>query len=322
MKMLAALLSLIIFISISASRADTCDPSKILRQNVSSYQSNVMVFLSYVNSVEKSDAQASASGAGISYAGIGVNWNDARSISQFLETHEDYKVSTQQSVSVMRSTLSDESVKAYIACLNAGGLAIAIPDAAMSEEVFQLRIFWNPKGNIPEKKHTLAIRVTNGKIQDASGQETVSFSTNIDPNYSVPLTVSRDLDKALFITAVVDNDSDLVSIPARPQFLVKWKVVATKEDALERSDNAGLSVIDRDECISAEPDAILLPSTAKFVGQTYGPDATAKPNPDKSNAVSVCGVFHAHSACRTHDCDAGIHGHFSVVQLYTEARKH
>jgi hypothetical protein len=175
MKLLLALFSLITLIFISEKTwADTCDPSKILRQNVASYQSNVMVFLSYVNNVEKSEVQASSSGAGISYAGIGVNWNDAKSIGQFLETHEDYKVSTQQSVSVMRSTLSDESVKAYIACLNAGGLAIAIPDAAMSEEVFQLRVFWNPKGNIPEKKHTL----TDGKIQDVSGQESVSVSTD------------------------------------------------------------------------------------------------------------------------------------------------
>ncbi|MCZ8543077.1 hypothetical protein OOJ09_02705 [Mesorhizobium qingshengii] len=322
---IAALFIAVTFVSLSQvtpSFSDACDPNKILRQDVTSYQSNLLVFLSYVNSVLQTNDQNDNNNGALSYGDLKLSFAEAKAMNEFLQTHEDFHLSKEESTSVLRSTLSEASVQAYIACLGVGGVAITVPDAAISDKLFKFRVYWNPKGGVAHgNSYKLKVSVTSGKLVNDDGGTTLNDSEDIEINGSVPFTAVRDnLDEQMYISAAVGRETDLVSIPARPQFLLKSKLVFTapKPDTLLRSDHYGLVAIDRDECVAAEPDTILLPSTVKFVGQFYGADARAVPNPAKSDSSSACGLFHAHSACRTHDCDAGIVGYFSVNELYVE----
>jgi hypothetical protein len=53
-----------------AYAAQACDPDKILRQNVETYNANLTVWLSYVNNLVRSTQSSSSDSVGISYAGI------------------------------------------------------------------------------------------------------------------------------------------------------------------------------------------------------------------------------------------------------------
>jgi hypothetical protein len=308
-----AMIYCIISIStISFAFADKCDPNAILRQNVTSYQSNVAVWMSLVSNLTKSSQDSSSQSFGISYAGVGLTYGDAKSLSEYISQQKNYTVSEQQSVSILRSTLSPDSVKAYIACLGSNkGLAIVIPDAALNEDAFQFTVDWNP--NYRPRGDVLELKVTNGKIDGKS-------SVHVQYPASVPFSITRDVSKTLFISATIDSQSDIVSLPHRPSFTMKLR--EKYEPPLDKPEfysieDAGHSLqpLKASLCVSASPDSILIPSTMipQFLISGDRPRATV--NEDKKNSgLKSCGIVYNSTPCK--ECSMQIRGRFSIFEAY------
>lgn len=175
-KTLSRLLCAILAMDLSAAyaAAPACNANEILRNNVESYQSNLVVWLSYISNLIQDRKSSSSSSAGISYAGIALNLDDARSMSEYISQQKNYTLSQQQSVSILRSTLSPDSVKAYIACIGANrGLSIVIPADALDESSFPFEVYWDP--SYSPKGKLLVMKVINGKID---GESKVTIQQN------------------------------------------------------------------------------------------------------------------------------------------------
>jgi GNAT superfamily N-acetyltransferase len=226
------------------SFAADCDPNAILRQNVTAYQSNFLVWLSNVENLTKSTSSSNNSNAAISYVGVALSLSDARNISDYISQQKQFTLSEQQSVSVLRSTLSADSVKAYIACIGANrGVSVIVPDAALNEQVFQLTVNWDPK--YKPNNNELTINVTNGNIVGDA-------KAILQPTESKTFTINRDLSKTLFVSAVIDGQSDLISMPATPKFVVKLRERDSPDFELIRDGGHGTSLVKRDACITAD----------------------------------------------------------------------
>jgi hypothetical protein len=252
---------------------------------------------------------------GISYAGIGLSFSDAKSLSEFVSQQQNYNLSQQQTVSVLRSTLSPDSVKAYIACVDSSrGVSIELPDAALSEDNFQFTVSWNP--NYKAKKSTLKIVTTNGEIIGDS-------KVQISPTDSTTFTLKRTLpDKALFISASVDGKTDIVSIPRLPAFALKLRELfdppkEQPQDTLIRDGGHGTVYVDRIHCISATSgDTSLIPSTMIFEGQIYGDTNRAKVTIDTKTNSSRRSCGHMINSTGCNQCSNGITGRFAIFEAY------
>jgi hypothetical protein len=301
-------------LSISQAHSEKCDPDKILRQNISNYQSNLAVWMSYVNNLTKSTNQASSESFGVSYAGVGLSYGDAKSLSEYINQQQNYTLSEQQSVSILRSTLSEDSVKAYIACLNSNrGLAIVVPDAALNEDAFQFSVDWNPPTR--PRDHVLEVNVTNGTIDGKT-----KIKVNVQVPDSKPFALTRDANKTLFISATLDGQSDIISLPRRPQFIVKLR--EKYEPPLDQQpfysiEDGGHSLqpLKQPLCISATTDSILLPSTMIPQFAISGDRPRATVNEDKKNSsLKACGLVYNSTPCK--ECSMQIRGRFSVFEAY------
>lgn len=260
------------------SATAACDPDKILRQNVEQYNESISVFLSYLRNLQSSTDESSKTGIGLSYAGIGLSYDDAKSLSQYLSLYENYVISKEQSISVLRSTLSPDSVRAYIACLKSNDpVTVIIPDTALNEPVFQFTVEWNP--NFRAKADHLTVNVTNGTIKGRK-----SATVFMQPTDSFPFELKRDGkgDKTLFITAhIAGKTSDPASLPGIPQFRLTLKPTSAPppgqpEADIKRSGHYGTSYVKDDYCVTPKADSILIPSTLKFVGRIVGDPGRAR----------------------------------------------
>jgi hypothetical protein len=235
-------------------------------------------------------------------------------MSDYINQQKNYSLSEQQSVSILRSTLSPDSVKAYIACLQANkGLTIQIPDAALKEDTFQFTVDWSP--NYHPRKNLLELKVTNGKIE---GDNKVV----VDYPVSKTFTLTRDLGKTLFLSASIDSQSDIVSLPALPKFIVKLREKLnppSDKPAFNYIEDGGhnLTPVRVDYCFSADPDSLLLPSTMLAQVQISGDPRRAYTtiNEDKkNNGLNSCGRVYDSTGCK--ECTQQVTGRFSIWEAY------
>jgi hypothetical protein len=290
-----------------------------LTKKIDVYKSNLIVQLAYINTLQKSATENDNSSLGISYAGLGLSKSDSQALASFISEQENYNFSEQQSISILRSTLDPESVKAYLGCLNAAkAVTIIIPDAALSDEAFQVQLDWNPKYRA--HKSTATIRMTNGEIVGPS-------EFPIESSDSIPIIMKRDLDKQLYISAFIDGQSDLIALPARPQFTVKrrqlWVPPLDKPElSMCRSGGCGTQPLTDDYCIQPSDDGMLIPSSFNFHGKVIGLADRAKStthalNNSVTNGPSkVCGNIS--DSAGANEEDNRISGRFFVYELYLE----
>lgn len=295
----------------SAYAAPACDSEKILRNNIDAYQGNFVVWLSYVNNLTRNMAQGQSDSIGVTYEDIPMTFNEAKSLSEFFGQQTSYNLSEQQSVSVLRSTLSADSVKAYVACIKANrGLAIALPDAALNEESFQFTVDWNPDYTPTGK--VLEFKVTNGKLD---GPSRVTIGNH---PWHKSFSLKRDLSKTLFVSATIDSQTDLVSLPAKPKFVMKLREKYSDSFKYIRDAFHGVAPIKEDYCIPADADAVLLPSTMVPEVKIIGTHPRATVNEDKTNNIHrACGRIYDDTPCK--ECTQQISGRFSIYEAYFEA---
>jgi hypothetical protein len=194
--------------------AQACDPEKILRTDVENYYNNDVVFLSDIQSRTFSKDQKRDTSIGVTYKGIPMSFSDARSMSEFVTENSNFQLSREQTTSVMRATLSDASVEAYIQCLQANqGVVIVVPPSALNEEQFPFKVEWRPANPVEPSK--ISLSVTGGELVNANVADLMKA------NEEREFTIKRDTTKTLFISVTVNGEVDTISLPRKPAFRVK-----------------------------------------------------------------------------------------------------
>lgn len=251
--------------------ADRCEPNAILRQNAGSFQSNLVVWLASMQNLMQ--GKEDRSNTVNDFAGVGLTFADAKGLTEFISKQANYTVSSQQSVSVLRTTLPPESVKAYVTCAAPGtDVFVEVPDSALSEEKFQIFVSWAPKA-AGKKSQKLRLTVTNGTFEGELDP--------ISPGERVPVEITRELDKTLFISAKVSGQSDSVSLPPKPSFSVRLRdrvepPLDEKEFVIKSGGDAPPDAVSSKLCINADNGTSLLPSTLIFKGRIYGDPRRAR----------------------------------------------
>ena len=191
--------------------AAECDPNAILRTDIEQYNNNDLVFLSNIqNKIAARNAQDDKS-VGVTYKGIPMTAKDAQSMSDYVSERSDLKLSHEQATSILRATLSEASAKAYIECIRGQGAEIVIPDSALTEPSFNIKVVWRPKN--PSDPKPIKMLVTNGKL-------VAPDLSQMKVNEERAFKVDRDITKTLFISATVNGEVDTISLPAKPTFHV------------------------------------------------------------------------------------------------------
>lgn len=282
--------------SISATAAD-CNPTELLRQNIDSYQGNFTFWLASAKQLVKQTNSDDKTEVGLTYKGVPFSASDVSTLSQYVSEKTSFQLSETQSVSILRSTLSPESVKAYLGCIGANrGVTIAIPDLAMDAEEFVVKVAWDPDYN-----------PTDSKLELVMAGATVAGKTDVEirPTQSKSFVIKRDPKKPLFLSATIDGKSDEISLPRTPQFTIEFSerfFPPEGEKALGISRGVGSNTTDLitlSACVAAENGAILLPGTAKMDVSILDSQNRAKAIIDTDNSsLRVCGKLSASSGAQ------------------------
>jgi hypothetical protein len=253
----------------SPASAAPCDPNAILRSNVSQYNENIAVWLSYVKDLQRTTDSSNSSSVGIGYAGFDLDWADANSLYQYIAEHEGYSLTTTDSISVLRSTLSPDSVRAYIACLNSNNpITVLVPDSATTDVTFPITVHWNP--DYPAKDNQkLTVNVINGTIDGHTAASAVLANRSDEKSFTI-VRDNKGKEKLYITASIFGKVSDPATIPPIPQFRVTLEPkfmppLNQPPSSICRSGGCGTVYVKFDECVYPDTGSVLLPSTLKFV---------------------------------------------------------
>ena len=240
---------------------------------------------------------------GFSYDGVGMSYDDAKSFASHLAQNEKYVLSTQDSVSVLRTTLDPNRVKAYIACIHANNpVAIVVQEETAYDQVkFPVYISWNPQYPTDKNDTDVIVTVTNGTV---NGKQKWQGKV-VKQGDSDALNIVRDNNAKdpLYITAKANNvQADVIYFPPIRRFDVSHDVEynpyydpkvpknSAPDARICRSVNCGEDYYTFDICVVPSPNGVLLPSTTSFlVTERAGDPARAKwSRQDGGNSMKSC----------------------------------
>ncbi len=297
-----------------------CDPTKILRDNVTTYQRSILTWLSYVDSLSKGGSSSSDPNLGIGYEGFNLSFNDAQAASNYYQSNTNYQLAESDRVSIISTKLSPESVTAYIACLShqTSDMTISAPDGAVSQQGFPITVSWHPTYNVPVVQGTtdrqVHIDVTNGKTLSKN-------DVLVADKGQVSFKILREkLDEPITIVASIDEKvSDFFTFPARPQYKLSIVALEGTNGPMRRSGHYGNTPVSQPLCIKADPDGRLLVDSA--VVNVTGAGAEWKERSgiviDKgANPLQVCAtVSTAGVGCNEDACYHETTGHLRVLEM-------
>ncbi|WP_146056471.1 hypothetical protein [Methylobacterium sp. V23] len=299
-----------------------CDATKILRENLYSYDSSVQTFLSYVDSLTRDNRSASSSNASIKYKGIDLSASEAQALSSYFKSQSDFRLAQSDRRSILSTELAPDSVTAYIECLKneTSNMTITAPDGSDAQEQFQITVKWHP---------TYPVSVVDGATSRKASLNIVNGTALeneklITDKGSISFKIKRDsLCKPISITASIDNrESDFFTFPAVPQFKINLTKKTVDSFVIRRSGHYGNTEFATNICIVNDPSTALLPSSAKVNVTGAGMDweNRSKINIlDGADQLGVCArVYSGGVPCDSEKCYHETTGHLSVLQASTE----
>ncbi len=296
-----------------------CDPTKILRDNVTSYQRSIETWISYVDSLSKGGTSAENPALGVGYEGFNLSLSDAQSASNYYQSNTNYELAQSDRVSILSTKLSPDSVTAYIACLtnDTSNITISAPDGSDNQQGFPIKVSWHPTYNVAIARGTtdrpVHIDITNGKL--LSKNETL-----IAEKGQVEFKVLRDnLDTPITIVASIDDKvSDFFTFPSRPKFKLDMPQ-REASDKIQRSGHFGDTPVSVPLCINANAGGRLLVDSATVTVTGAGAEWKERSNIsiDKgANPLLVCAtVYSAGVGCDEDKCYHETSGHLRVLEM-------
>lgn len=270
--------------------AQECDPNAILRSDVLAYTNDSRFFMSDVSSRLASQQKNDNTELGVTYKGVPMSLKDGHSLSNYLQEKTDYKMSMTESTSILRMTLSEASVKAYITCVGSRGVTVLIPPEALDEPEFPFTVTYHPLGTSDDER--LVLTVTGGELVDPD-------KSKMRTNEQRIFHVRRDLTKTLFITATIAGLKDIVALPPKERYRVDFEEIvepAPPAKALVIKRGEGDNTTDkvtRTVCITSTEGGLM---GAKVIAAQVGGDKYSGYEIEKdSNTHRVCAKIWAYS---------------------------
>ncbi len=306
MKAVGVGLSLTFSYSVPVMGADRC--SGLLHENVDYYDGHFLLNLASTKDYQISNRESKKEDFFASYEGVKVGFDEARSISNLISRKENYYLSKEQSISMLRTTLDAGGVQEYVKCTNGVDISIILPEAAIASNKFRFSVKWSPSNRA--EKSRLEVYVTGGILNQEG-------SIDIEPTDTVSFEVERNADAEMYISATVDGQSDTIVLPPLPKFKPKLHTVDSVTETIIRDGYHGTDLVVRDLCVAASEEGMLLPSTMIWVGQVVGdPKRSYAELSDKSNSVLSCGSIRSSTGAQ--EISNSIKGHFSIIEVLLE----
>lgn len=245
----------LILFSWTALAAEKCDPKEILVPDTTVFNSNLLVRMAYEKQRQENSRQKSSTGLDFFYDSAKFDFDQAQEEASYLSSTEKFSLSRDESIGIIRSTLSPNSVKAYLACIGEDrGVAIRVPEIALKEDIFQFSVIWDPKGRA-QQSAILVIQINSGSLASET-------KVRIQRGDTAIFSARRQLDKPIFISASVEGSADQIVLPAAPRFTLekRRRILEIRSGAI--TSTTGLA--NQDACINASTGSNLLPSTRGY----------------------------------------------------------
>ena len=290
MRVLTLAASLVLAATTSDAFAQMCDPDAILRSDVLAYSNDERVLISDVASRLSSQQTADNTELGVTYKGVPMSFKDGHSLSDYLQEKTDYKMSYNETTSILRTTLSEASVKAYMACLGSRGVTIIVPPEALDEEEFPFFVAYHAQGTSDDQKLVLA--VTGGDLVDPD-------TSKMRLNEQRLFKVKRDLNRALFISATIAGQKDIVVLPRKENFRVELKEIVEpplsgKGLSIKRGYGHGTTdKLTQPLCVTSEEGGLM--GAKVVVAQSGGDKYSGYTLDEDNNTHRVCAKVWAYS---------------------------
>jgi hypothetical protein len=282
-----------------------CDPSKFVYSDFERLNYSDSLALAVIDTMSSENAENKSQSFDLSAIVKGTpvkaSFDDAKSVSNFIQTSNNLNFSHDQKVDLFRSNLSLVSASMYESCLKrlTSEFEVHIPDSAYTDDDFILSIVWHSTSPIRQGDEIgkARIMVLGGTVDGKSESE-----KDVGDKNSVSFIVRRsDASRSLQIVPTVndipyDRETGSILIPPRIQSSVSamkrdWPENGAAFQKIERGDSGspyGSSAFTSTECITAST-GILLPSTLaiEHAGNNYPPPAIT---PD-SGPAKVCVAY-------------------------------
>jgi hypothetical protein len=307
-----------------------CDVA--LQKDREEFHSNIVYFLSYFKNITQSSSDTDKKTAKFAYRGVQLDYDGAREISSFLSDQERYDVSYEQSVSVLRTFLSDNDLAAYKACLNRHDpVSLLYTNEAFHLDEFTVHVEWNPDFRAPGKG------ILQLDLANATNGGKTSVRRQVERTDITAFLIKRDGDKAVTIDASVEGkSSDTLYIPARPQFAFDIRAkydppVGHSPYSLDRGAGRGASLVMIPSAIhNTDNRSRLLPKTAHWVETAISGsqpnraifnntpvDAKYAPIPDANNEFSCSGSMGGSVWLDTAPYTLRVVGRYTVLEIFS-----
>ena len=246
--------------------------NEMLIPSTAKFESSITRFVSLINALKEAKSESNETGISVGYAGFQVGFNDANTLSSFVQNDSHDTLSESQSVSVVTSQLPVELAKNYVDCIRATkqDVTMVTSQGADNQHAFQIHVTWTPTYDVPVVSGTTArpvqlLLTPSGGVAAVSVDGAVSPAM-ISPTKTVSYSVTRaSLDEPLYITAVIDGrSSDILSFPSRAKKDISLSSVTQGSPLIRRSGHYGPDAASFRFC-RTEPGehSIYLPSSVK-----------------------------------------------------------
>lgn len=285
-----------------------CDPSKFVYSDFERLSYSDSLALAVIDTMSsenvENENQSFDLSAIVKGTPVKASFDDAKSVSSFIQASSNFNFSRDQKVDLFRSNLSLVSASMYESCLKrlTSEFQVQIPDSAYTDDEFILGIVWRSTSPIRQGDEIgkAKVLVLGGTVDGKSESEKEVGDKNL-----VSFIVRRsDASRSLQIVPTVngvpyDNETGSILIPPRLQSSVTaikrtWPENGAVFQKIERGDSGspfGSSAFSGTECITASS-GILLPSTLaiEHAGNNY-PLPAKTPDSDPTKVCVAYGVY-------------------------------
>ncbi|MFM9848868.1 MAG: hypothetical protein ACKVP3_17090 [Hyphomicrobiaceae bacterium] len=230
-----------------------------------------------------------------------LQYDEARALSDFMLRSSGFAVSQELRLDLVRTALSKTGAEMYKDCVAAKSIRIAVPDAAYTEQNFDLTVSWTPTSRAPETAE-FEIRVLGGRVQGKGG-----VAGTMKKGVTMPFDIQRSTNGLLQIEVIVHGQAlppVLLPPPNKAMATFKTEKRAGKSQkpfsgpGNECGDQAHLVSEDGTAakanskscrlCVAKSPNGFLLVSSAKADGQFSGAGKVAL---ELNSPLQMCALF-------------------------------
>jgi hypothetical protein len=281
-----------------ALQAADCPVEKYTFQDVERLKFSKSLALSVIDTMDSAHQDNNNKSFGldaiVKAVPVKINYADAKSVSDYVKTTNNYNFSSNEELDYLRTNLSIVGAQMYDDCLKrrTKEFAVLVPPNVYNADEFFITLHWTPQGLVaPDagKAHVQVLNATVDKIdQQMAANELAIFvitRKNRTENVSIIPTIDHrgnGEDPAIVLPPIIEPKLETV-LHTWPGPGEKFMRTCSDDGGGSCGEGAKLD----SHCIDRSPKGLLLPSTASIEKQTVG-GAVVQLDKEASDGSKVC----------------------------------